>query len=134
MGIEPFLVSSSVIGIGAQRLVRRLCPQCSVPATPSDPTMIELGITTRLGSARMPGPGCDACRQSGYRGRLALSEMLVTDDALRAGIMERTDAATLQSRAVSHGMKTMRDDGAAKVRAGLTSASEVLRVTAEDAE
>ena len=134
MGIEPFLVSSSVIGIGAQRLVRRLCPQCSVPATPSDPTMIELGITTRLGSARMPGPGCDACRNSGYRGRLALSEMLVTDDALRAGIMERTDAATLQSRAVAQGMKTMRDDGAAKVRAGLTSASEVLRVTAEDAE
>ncbi len=134
MGIEPFLVSSSVIGIGAQRLVRRLCPQCSVAADRRDPTMIELGITTDLGAARTAGPGCDACRGSGYRGRLALSEMLVTDDELRAGIMERTDAATLQTRAVSRGMKTMRDDGCAKVRAGVTSASEVLRVTAEDAE
>ena len=134
MGIEPFLVSSSVIGIGAQRLVRRLCPHCSVPASASEPTMIELGVTTRIGSARMPGPGCDACRGSGYRGRLALSEILVTDDELRAGIMERTDAATLASRAAQRGLKSMRDDGAEKVRAGLTSAAEVLRVTAEDVE
>ena len=134
MGIEPFLVSSSVIGIGAQRLVRRLCPQCSLAADASDPTIIELGLTGRLGSARRPGAGCDACRGSGYRGRLALSEILVTDDELRAGIMERTDAATLQARAIGQGMKTMREDGASKVRAGLTSAAEVLRVTAEDVE
>jgi len=134
MGIEPFLVSSSVIGIVAQRLVRRICPQCSVAADRRDPTMIELGVTTDLASSKTPGPGCDTCRGSGYRGRLALSEVLVTDDELRAGIMERTDAATLQGRAVRHGMQTMRDDGAAKVRAGLTSAAEVLRVTSEDAE
>ena len=137
MGIEPFLVSSSVIGIVAQRLVRRLCPQCSVPVDrqrPADPTMIELGVAANPGAARMPGPGCEACRNSGYRGRLALSEVLVTDDELRTGIMERTDASTLQGRAIARGMKTMRDDGAAKVRAGLTSASEVLRVTTEDAE
>ncbi|MFN2427334.1 MAG: type II secretion system ATPase GspE [Candidatus Binatia bacterium] len=134
MGIEPFLVSSSVIGIVAQRLVRRLCPQCSLPATPREPTMIELGLTTNIAGARMPGPGCETCRASGYRGRLALSEVLVTDDELRTGIMERTDAATLQGRAIARGMKTMRDDGAAKVRAGLTSAAEVLRVTTEDAE
>jgi len=137
MGIEPFLVSSSVIGIVAQRLVRRLCPQCSVPVDrqrPADPTMIELGVAANPGAARMPGPGCEACRNSGYRGRLALSEVLVTDDELRTGIMERTDASTLQGRAIARGMKTMRDDGAAKVRAGLTSAAEVLRVTTEDAE
>ena len=134
MGIEPFLVSSSVIGIVAQRLVRRLCPQCSLPANPRDPTMIELGIASTPGAARMPGPGCETCRNSGYRGRLALSEVLVTDDELRTGIMERTDASTLQGRAIARGMKTMRDDGAAKVRAGLTSAAEVLRVTTEDAE
>src|SRR5205085_4410735 len=71
MGIEPFLVSSSVIGIVAQRLVRRICPQCSVAAERREPTMIELGLTSDLGTARTPGPGCDACRGSGYRGRLA---------------------------------------------------------------
>jgi len=134
MGIEPFLVSSSVIGIVAQRLVRRLCPQCSTAANPREPTMIELGMTVSPGAARMPGPGCETCRGSGYRGRLALSEVLVTDDELRTGIMERTDASTLQARAVARGMKTMRDDGTAKVRAALTSAAEVLRVTTEDAE
>jgi general secretion pathway protein E len=134
MGIEPFLVSSSVIGIVAQRLVRRLCPQCSTPADPREPTMVELGLTRDVGAARMPGPGCDACRGSGYKGRLAISEILVTDDELRTGIMERTDAATLQARATRRGMKSMRDDGAAKVRAGVTAASEVLRVTTEDVE
>jgi general secretion pathway protein E len=134
MGIEPFLVSSSVIGIVAQRLVRRLCPHCSLPADPRDPTMAELGLTTRLESARLPGPGCEACRNSGYRGRLAIAEILLIDDDLRAGIMERTDAATLASRATARGMKTMREDGATKVRAGLTSAAEVLRVTTEDPE
>jgi general secretion pathway protein E len=133
MGIEPFLVSSSVIGIAAQRLVRRLCPSCSRPADPRDPTLAELGMGRDLGAARTPGEGCDACRGSGYRGRLAVSEVLVTDDELRTGIMERTDASTLAGRALARGMKTMRDDGAAKVRAGLTSAAEVLRVTAEDA-
>jgi len=134
MGIEPFLVSSSVIGIVAQRLVRRLCPACSVAADPRDPTMSELGLTRDVAGARVAGPGCDACRGSGYRGRLAVSEILVTDDDLRAGIMERTDASTLATRAIARGMKSMRDDGAAKVRAGLTSAAEVLRVTSEDAE
>jgi general secretion pathway protein E len=133
MGIEPFLVSSSVIGIVAQRLVRRLCPACSVAADPRDPTMVELGLAHSLSGARSPGAGCEGCRGSGYRGRLALSEVLVTDDELRTGIMERTDAATLSQRAVRRGFKTMRDDGAAKVRGALTSAGEVLRVTAEDA-
>jgi general secretion pathway protein E len=133
MGIEPFLVSSSVIGIVAQRLVRRLCPACSVAANPADPTIVELGVAHALSGARTAGAGCDGCRGSGYRGRLALSEVLVTDDELRTGIMERTDAATLQQRAVRRGFKTMRDDGAAKVRGALTSAGEVLRVTAEDA-
>ncbi|HEY2775662.1 MAG TPA: type II secretion system ATPase GspE [Candidatus Binatia bacterium] len=134
MGIEPFLVSSSVIGIAAQRLVRRLCPSCAAAADRRDPTMIELGLTSDLQGSRSPGSGCDACRGSGYRGRLAVCELLVTDDELRTGIMERTDASTLQGRAIARGMKTMRDDGAAKVRAGLTSASEVLRVTTEEAE
>src|SRR3569832_449439 len=100
MGIEPFLVSSSVIGIVAQRLVRRICAQCSLPADPRAPTMIELGVTSNLASSRMPGPGCETCRGSSYRGRLAVSEVLLTDDELRTGIMERTDAATLQGRAV----------------------------------
>ncbi|HYC57570.1 MAG TPA: type II secretion system ATPase GspE [Candidatus Binatia bacterium] len=134
MGIEPFLVSSSVIGIAAQRLVRKLCPACATPASASDPTLVELGVARDRKRASVAGPGCAQCRHSGYRGRLAISEILVTDDALRAGIMERTDAATLRERALSRGMLTMRAEGAVKVQAGVTTAGEVLRVTTEDAE
>jgi len=135
MGIEPFLVSSSVIGILAQRLVRKLCPSCSVPVDPRDPTLVELGIVPhKAGAVRAAGEGCDNCRSTGYRGRLAISEILVTDDVVRSAVMERTDAATLRDRAIARGMNPIRGDGADKVCAGLTSASEVLRVTTEDGE
>ncbi len=134
MGIEPFLVSSSVIGILAQRLVRKLCPSCSLTADPRDPTLLELGIARDPGAARTAGPGCENCRSSGYHGRLAISELLVTDDVVRGGVMERADAATMRERAITRGMRAIRSDGADKVRAGLTSAAEILRVTSEDGE
>lgn len=133
MGVEPFLVSSSVIGIAAQRLVRRLCSHCSRPADPNLAGLEQLGITD-ASTAREPGPGCKECRGSGYRGRLAISELLAIDDDARASIMARTDAATLREQMVARGMRTIRADGAAKVAAGLTSVAEVLRVTTADLE
>ncbi len=133
MNVEPFLVSSSVIGIAAQRLVRTLCTDCSVPGDPHDPTLAELGIRfSEAARVREAGAGCGECRGSGYRGRTAISELLPVDDDVRGRIMDRSDAATLKDACVTAGMRTMRADGAAKVRDGLTSMSEVLRVTAED--
>jgi general secretion pathway protein E len=137
MGIEPFLVSSSVIGILAQRLVRRLCPGCSVPTPAAESGLAELGLGYMLGEnsrLRLPGPGCPACRQSGYRGRTLIQELLLLDDTVRGYVMKRADAATVREICVARGMTTVRDDGAAKVRAGITTVAEVLRVTAADVE
>ncbi|TFH29791.1 MAG: type II secretion system protein GspE, partial [Myxococcales bacterium] len=137
MGIEPFLVSSSVIGILAQRLVRRLCPNCSVPATAAESGLADLGLGYLLGdnsSLRLPGTGCAACRNSGLKGRTLIQELLVMDDTIRGYVMKRTDAATVRDVCVARGMTTVRDDGANKVRAGLTAVDEVLRVTSAEME
>jgi general secretion pathway protein E len=137
MGIEPFLVSSSVIGILAQRLVRKLCRACSRPVAPAESGLGELGLgylTADSPDLRVTGPGCDACRQTGYRGRTAISELLAIDDVVRSHVMQRADAATLRDVCTTRGMTTIRDDGADKVRHGVTSTAEVLRVTAVDAE
>lgn len=133
MGVEPFLVASSVIGIEAQRLVRKLCPDCSQPATGEASGLAELGLAG-ITTARQPGPGCKGCRDSGYKGRIAINELLLVDDEVRAAIMARSEAGSIRDRAIARGMKTIRTDGAEKVAAGLTSVAEVLRVTTGDAE
>ncbi len=133
MGIEPFLVSSSVIGILAQRLVRKLCPSCSHLVGTAEPTLAELGI--RRGDAadvRAPGAGCANCRGNAFKGRTVISELVSMDDEVRAAIMQRADASSIREIASRHGMTTLREDGARKVAAGITAASEVLRVTSED--
>jgi general secretion pathway protein E len=135
MGIEPFLVSSSVIGILAQRLVRRMCADCSQHVTPAESGLAELGLGYMLGDnskLRVPGAGCDSCRQTGYRGRVAIQELLPIDDTVRSYIMQRTDAQSIREISVARGMHTIRDDGADKIREGVTSVAEVLRVTAVD--
>ncbi len=135
MGIEPFLVSSSVIGIVAQRLVRKLCGQCSQLVSVAESGMAELGLGYMLGDnsrLRTAGPGCDACRGTGYSGRTAIYEMLVVDDAIRAQIMKRADAAALRESAIARGVSTLRSSGADKVRQGVTSVEEVLRATSDD--
>lgn len=104
MGVEPFLLSSSLLGVLAQRLVRKLCLQCS-------------------------GKGCSACGHTGYQGRTGIFELLVTDDAQRALIHARASEADLRSAAIGAGMVLMRDDGARLVRSGITSQQELLRVT-----
>jgi general secretion pathway protein E len=137
MGIEPFLVSSSVIGILAQRLVRKLCPACSRAVSMEESGLAALGagyVTAGKADLRTTGPGCEACRQTGYRGRTAIVELLAVDDDVRARVMQRADAATLREVATARGMSTIRDDGADKVRHGQTSVAEVMRVTVVDAE
>lgn len=135
MGIEPFLVSSSLLGVMAQRLVRRVCPDCRQAYTPDENEIRELGLTPAAVEQRpfyRRGPGCETCHHKGYRGRSGIHELLILDDALRALIMQRADAATIRRAAVESGMPTLRDDGAEKVLAGLTTREEVVRVTQEE--
>jgi general secretion pathway protein E len=135
MGTEPFLVSSSVIAVMAQRLVRRVCVACRRPVEPSAELLQELGLTpSRLAGATLyaAGAGCDACKGTGYRGRTGVHELMVVDDAVRALIMKNADASEIRRAAVAGGMLVLREDGAAKVLAGETTVEEVLRVTQED--
>jgi general secretion pathway protein E len=135
MGIEPFLVSSSVLGVMAQRLVRRVCPACRIPSRPDEGQIREVGLTPEMVGDRLfyqPGPGCEACHNKGYRGRVGIHELLLLTDAIRALVMARADAGTIRHAAVDSGMRTLRDDGAEKVLAGVTTVEEVIRVTQEE--
>jgi general secretion pathway protein E len=135
MGIEPFLVSSSVLGVMAQRLVRRVCPGCRIPYRPEERQIREVGLTLEIVGDRpfyQPGAGCEACHNKGYRGRAGIHELLLLTDTIRALVMARADAATIRRAAVASGMRTLRDDGAEKVLAGLTTVEEVIRVTQEE--
>ena len=130
MGVQPFLISSSVSGILAQRLVRLVCRNCRCEVPKDDPSY-EMNIT-RLklppGTPLFHGAGCDDCNQTGYRGRLAVIELLNVDRAMRQAIMDKTDATTLHQMAVKSGMKTLWQDAIEKVKRGLTTADEVARV------
>ena len=135
MGIEPFLVSSSVIAVMAQRLLRRVCAKCRTRIQPTSEQLREVGISpaqAATGTVFHAGTGCPDCKQTGYRGRIGIHELLVVDDDIRALIMKNADAATIRRDATSRGMLTLRDDGTRKVLEGLTTIEEVMRVTQED--
>lgn len=135
MGIEPFLVSSSVLGVMAQRLIRRVCQACRQRYQPKEQEIREIGLSPEAVAGRpfyRSGPGCDSCNYKGYRGRTGIHELLPLTDALRTLVMQRADAATIRREAQQKGMLTLRDDGAEKVLAGLTTVEEVLRVTQEE--
>ncbi len=135
MGTEPFLVSSSVLAVMAQRLLRRVCGHCRRVLRPSPELLAEIGITPEQAGDRTlyaGGAGCDACKQTGYRGRTGIHELLVVDDEVRTLIMKNADATAIRRAAVAAGMVTLREDGATKVLAGETTIEEVLRVTQED--
>jgi general secretion pathway protein E len=135
MGVEPFLISSSLIAAMAQRLVRRLCNHCKVPHQLLPEECRELGVSAAQAAQgtvfTARDGGCKICQFTGYRGRCGIHEMLLIDDDVRAKIMQRSDAS--QIRAASAGLKSLRFDGAQKVLRGITSVEEVLRVTQEDA-
>lgn len=134
MGIEPFLVSSSVVAIIAQRLVRNLCPHCKKEHTPALPELKELGVAPSEAKdciVYLP-VGCDKCMQTGYRGRTGIYELLLINDEIRNLVLQNINSQIIKTKAVECGMTTLRADGAEKVLAGVTSIEEVLRVTQED--
>jgi general secretion pathway protein E len=123
MGVEPFLLSSSLLGVLAQRLVRKLCVTCKREVAPA-----ALANPTRPTMAYAP-VGCAACGHTGYAGRNGVFELLVTDEAIRAQIHNRASEADIRTAALAAGMTLMRDDGERLVQSGVTSREELLRVT-----
>ena len=134
IGVKPFLVSSSVRAVVAQRLVRRLCPKCKIPSELSEYEMGALQIDVgQLGDAHVMRPhGCEACRGKGYKGRMGIFEMFVVDDEVRHMINNNESTIALRQRARELGMRTLREDGVRKVLAGMTTAEEVISTTMSD--
>ena len=129
MHVDDYLLTSTIDGILAQRLVRRLCPACRKPYQSPDWLLEELGAESATASPQLfHADGCPACDNTGYRGRLTILELLTMNDALRRAIIDHADADTLRAVALSHGMSTMRTDGLRKALAGLTTVEEVERV------
>jgi general secretion pathway protein E len=131
MGVEPFLISSSVTGILAQRLVRVICSHCKEPVRRTSERLSEIGLSPQdvPGGITYQGAGCRECLNTGYRGRTGIYEMLVMDDTLRRLVVEGADSNELRRASCAAGMKTLRQDGATKVIRGITTIEEVLRVT-----
>jgi type II secretory ATPase GspE/PulE/Tfp pilus assembly ATPase PilB-like protein len=133
MGIEPFLISSSVILTCAQRLVRRICPNCKEEVHPEPEVLEKLGLAELGGSTFFRGAGCERCKRRGYAGRAAVIEVLPITETIRRLIVKRASAAVIKNQAMSEGMKSLRMVGIDKAREGITTLEEVLRLTAEDA-
>ena len=132
MGIEPFLISSSILMACAQRLVRRVCTNCKEEFVPEPEMFEKLGLTDTKNTVFYHGTGCDRCKGRGYLGRAALIEALPISEAVRRLIIKRASAAVIKNQAVTEGMKTLRMVGIEKAREGITTLEEVWRVTAED--
>lgn len=136
MGIEPFLIASSLLAAVAQRLVRVVCPSCKQPYVPSPQELKVLRIDKiePTDTFFRTGPGCPTCLYTGYSGRNAIYEMLLVTDEIRELIMARANSNTIKKAAVERGMRTLRQDGVLKVRNGITTSEEVMRVTQSDVE
>jgi len=135
IGIEPYLASSAMIAVIAQRLVRLICPACKESYLPEEESLRELGVSREAltDGALFRGRGCSECLDTGYFDRTGIYETFVLDEETRAQIMERRNASEIKRAAIERGLRTLRMDGAQKVIAGRTSAEEVLRVTQMDA-
>lgn len=127
IGVEPFLVATSILGVIAQRLVRVLCPHCKVPYEPSDFELQALGITRQQAMAGnvCKAVGCNHCNQKGYLSRTVIQELLIVNDDIRSLILQRKDGNAIKKQAVAGGMRTFRDHGITKVLAGVTSIEEL---------
>jgi len=157
LGVQPFLVASSLMALLAQRLVRRVCMSCRELYKPTDEDLLSINIDPAAfatGKARrvkfkgidvsqLPPPGmlyrakesgCPACLGAGYKGRTAIYELLIIDEKIRQLTIKNADAQTVKNHAMSVGMRTLREDGAQKVLAGMTTTAEVLMITTQDAE
>ncbi len=131
MGVEPFLIASSLNAVLAQRLVRRLCPQCRQPGPLAPEIRAGLAGIIADDDDFFHEQGCDACNGSGFRGRVAVLELLVLDEALARLVLARGEAREIERAAVAAGMRSLLRDGLAKARAGLTTVEEVLRVASD---
>ena len=129
MKVEPYLIAATLEGVLAQRLVRKICPECR-ERYKSDPAVVALVAHQPVGAVKLErGRGCAACRHTGYRGRTGLFELLVVTDEIKQALLKSPNAGVLRDIAQSQGMTTLRHDGWGKVQAGLTTVEEVLRVT-----
>jgi len=132
MGIENFLISSALLGVLAQRLVRVICPDCKEERPLKTSLREEMGILTKEDIKVYHGKGCKACSQTGFRGRCGIYELLVIDDNIRELILKKTTAQIIRDQARKAGMTTLREDGWDKVIKGITTVEEILRVTQND--
>jgi general secretion pathway protein E len=134
MGIEPFLVASSVVAVLAQRLLRKICPDCKRPYKPSVEELSRLDLPPTSSIMLYRGAGCAACSQTGYRGRTGIFELLVLDDEVRRLIGAKADSSAIKQAAMAKGMVTLKQEGAEKVIQGLTTLEEVMRITQQEIE
>ena len=131
MGVEPFLISSTLMGVLAQRLVRTICPKCCSPFEPTENQLQQLGLSVYdIGDKTFYyGRGCDTCDDTGYKGRQGIYELLQINDAIRTQINERAPALVLRQKAIELGMSTLRDDGLRLIFDGKTTVEEVVKYT-----
>jgi len=131
MGVEDYLLASSLLGVLAQRLVRKVCAKCRRPAEVTAAVMREIGGNGAAGEV-YEGEGCDDCARTGYRGRSGIFELLLVNDVIRPLILKRSSADIIKDASVQQGMRTLREDGWQKVRTGVTTVAEVVRVSQEE--
>jgi general secretion pathway protein E len=132
MGIEPFLVTSSVNAIVAQRLTRKICTVCRQQYFPESESLLEVGLSQDMLGREgylWRGAGCKECIGTGYKGRTGIYEILLMSDTIKSTILKTSDSNLIKKQAISEGLHTLREDGARKVEEGLTTIEEVLRVT-----
>jgi type II secretory ATPase GspE/PulE/Tfp pilus assembly ATPase PilB-like protein len=130
MGIEPFLISSSLIAVLAQRLARAICSRCKAAYSPPPDALGRLGADARIDEdvTFYRGQGCDYCRGTGYRGRIGIFELLNISDPIRDMVVHHASSTELKAQAIREGMRTLRDDGLEKVMSGISTIEEILRV------
>ncbi len=132
MGIEPFLVASSVVAVLAQRLLRRICPDCKRPYRASEDELSRLDLPPGSAVTLYRGAGCAACSQTGYRGRIGIFELMVLDDDIRRLIGGKADSTAIKQTAIAKGMVTLKQEGAERVIQGQTTLEEVMRITQQE--
>jgi type II secretory ATPase GspE/PulE/Tfp pilus assembly ATPase PilB-like protein len=132
MGVENYLLASSLLGVLAQRLVRRVCSRCRAPVELPPEVIREIAAGTRETFQVFEGRGCEECAGTGYRGRSGIYELLLVSDTLKQLILERASSNLIREASIKQGMRALRDDGWRTVREGITTVGEVVRVTQEE--
>lgn len=132
IGVEPFLISSSIMGVLAQRLVRSICPKCKEKYTPAEQSLKNLGLAKKTVFYR--GKGCDKCKRTGFLGRTGIFELLVLDEDTKKMVAAKTSSDEIRRKAISKGMNSLLSDGISKVKDGITTIEEILRATKVEGE